>query len=298
MDQLITGLLNGEMRIIAISGKEMVQGAQDIHNLSRVATAALGRQILMTAMMTALQKNESDTLTTILAGDGVGGNLVCVGRPGGLVKACAAFPEAELPLKANGKLDVGGYVGSQGKLTVARATGAKEPYVGTCPLVSGEVAEDFAQYFTVSEQTPSLVYLGVQLRADSRRVLAGAGLFLQPLPDCAGETVDAVMGRAAAIQSLGAGLADGMDLKAVLADIFLGLEIEWLTEILPALRCDCSRDRLARVVVSLGKEELLDMMETDGQAELTCRFCGSKYLFTKEALAELLREALEHKNEC
>ena len=292
MDQLITGLMaDGAMRIIAVSGKGMVQAAQSLHNLSRVATAALGRQTLMTAMMTTLFKNEGDRLTTILAGDGVGGNMVCVGKPGGIVKGFATYPTAELPLKASGKLDVSGYVGSEGKLTVIRATGAKEPYVGTCALTSGEVAEDFAQYFTFSEQQPSLVYLGVQLRADSKAVLAGAGLLLQTMPGCPEEVIDAVMGRVAEIQTFSARLAVGAALKDALTEIFPDQDIDWMTDRVPDFRCDCYRERLAGVVITLGRKEITDMIRTDGQAELTCQFCGTEYLFSKEELAALLREA-------
>ena len=147
-DRLIHGMLvNRALRFAAIDGTELVRMAQKTHALSRVATAALGRQLLMTSLTASLCKNDTDTVTTVLAGNGPSGNLVCVGRTGGLVKGYATNPDAELPLRSDGKLDVRGYVGTSGKLTVIRDLGLKEPYVGMCNLISGEIAEDFAQYF-------------------------------------------------------------------------------------------------------------------------------------------------------
>ena len=182
-DQILQGLLKGKtIRFAAITGRELVTEAQRIHTLSRTATAALGRELLMVAMMAGQLKNDTDSVSAILSGGGPGGNLVCVGRKGPFVKGCAGDPACELPPKPNGKLDVGGYVGQNGKLTVVRDLSLKEPYVGMCHLISGEVAEDFAEYFTASEQQPSLVYLGVRLEPLSGQVLAPAVCSSSPCP--------------------------------------------------------------------------------------------------------------------
>ena len=293
-DSIIHGMLCGRaLRFAAIDGTHLVRDAQKTHRLSRVATAALGRQLLMTAMITSLCKNDSDTVTTILAGNGPSGNLVCVGRNGALVKGYATNPDVELPLRADGKLDVRGYVGANGKLTLIRDLGLKEPYVGMCNLISGEIAEDFAQYFTASEQQPSIVYLGVHENAADGFVTGAGGLLIQTMPNCPDDAVERVMQIADRIPNLGTHIADGEDLKSVLSELFSDLDAEFTKSLSPAFCCDCSRERLERALISIGKKELTEIIEQDGKAELTCQFCGKSYLFDRAALEALLAEATE-----
>ena len=293
-DQILQGLLKqNTIRFAAITGRELVAEAQRIHGLSRTATAALGRELLMVAMMASQLKNDTDSVSAILSGGGPGGNLVCVGRKGPFVKGCTGDPGYELPPKENGKLDVGGYVGKSGKLTVVRDLSLKEPYVGMCHLVSGEVAEDFAEYFTASEQQPSLVYLGVRLEPLSGRVLGAGGLLIQPLPDCPEENVDYVMGKAQAIPRLTERLSRGEGLKDIILSLFPEGDASFTEDMVPAYRCDCSRQRMERALLSLGREELREIIEQDGQAELSCHFCNSKYAFTKAELESLLREGAQ-----
>ena len=290
-DQILQGLLkNKTIRFAAITGRELVTEAQRIHSLSRTATAALGRELLMVAMMSSQLKNDTDSVSAILSGGGPGGNLVCVGRKGPFVKGCAGDPACELPPKENGKLDVGGYVGRSGKLTVVRDLSLKESYVGMCHLVSGEVAEDFAEYFTASEQQPSLVYLGVRLEPVSGQVLGAGGLLIQPLPDCPAENVDYVMSRANDIPHLTERLSKGECLEDILFSLFPQGDLTFTEELTPAYRCDCSRDRMERALMSLGREDLKQIIEEDGQAELSCHFCNSRYTFTKAELEAILRE--------
>ena len=290
-DTILQGLLkNSSIRFAAIAGRELVTEAQRIHSLSRTATAALGRELLMVAMMASQLKNDTDSVSAILSGGGPGGNLVCVGRKGPFVKGCTGDPGCELPPKENGKLDVGGYVGKNGKLTVVRDLSIKEPYVGMCHLVSGEVAEDFAEYFTASEQQPSLVYLGVRLEPLSGRVLGAGGLLVQPLPDCPAENVDYVMTKAEAIPHLTERLSEGESLRDIVLSLFLEGDVSFTEELNPAYRCDCSRERMERALMSLGRDELREIIEEDGQAELACHFCNSKYTFTKAELEAILRE--------
>lgn len=287
-------LLNRAMRFAAIDGTRLVREAQQIHRLSRVATAALGRQLMMTSVIATLHKNDTDTVTTVLAGNGPSGNLVCVGRNGGLVKGYATEPTIELPLRADGKLDVRGYIGAAGKLTVIRDLGLKEPYVGMCNLVSGEIAEDFAQYFTASEQQPSIVYLGVHENAADGFVTGAGGLLIQTMPGCPDEAIDRVMAIANRIPALGTRIADGDDLETVVSEIFDGLDAEFTKRFEPVFSCDCTRERLERALISIGKKELSDLIAQDGKAELTCQFCGKAYHFDRTALESLLEEATEH----
>ena len=293
-DTILQGLLKHDtIRFAAITGRELVTEAQCIHALSRTATAALGRELLMVAMMASQLKNDTDSVSTILSGGGPGGNLVCVGRKGPFVKGCAGDPACELPPKPNGKLDVGGYVGQNGKLTVVRDLSLKEPYVGMCHLVSGEVAEDFAEYFTASEQQPSLVYLGVRLEPLSGQVLGAGGLLIQPLPDCPAEHVDYVMTKAEAIPHLTERLSEGENLRDIVLSLFPEGDVSFTEELHPAYRCDCSRERMERALMSLGREELSEIIEEDGQAELSCHFCNSRYTFTKAELLAILREGAQ-----
>ena len=291
-DCIIHGMLiDRSLRFAAIDGTETVREAQRIHGLSRVATAALGRQLLITSIAASMCKNRTDTVTTVVAGNGPSGNLVCVGREGGLVKGYAVDPHVELPLRADGKLDVRGYVGTSGKLMLIRDMGLKEPYVGTCNLISGEIAEDFAQYFTASEQQPSIVYLGVHENAEDGYVTGAAGLLIQTMPFCPDEAVERVMAVSDRISSMGARLAEGESLDAILHDLLDTLDAEYTERFAPAFLCDCTRERLERALLSIGKKELTEIIEQDGKAELTCQFCEKRYQFDRGQLEQLLQEA-------
>ena len=291
---IIHGMLeNSRIRFAAIDGTQMVRDAQCTHHLSRVATAALGRQLLITSVIASMMKNCTDTVTTVLAGNGPSGNLVCVGRESGLVKGYATEPEYELPLREDGKLDVRGYIGASGKLTVIRDMGLKEPYVGMCNLISGEIAEDFAQYFTASEQQPSIVYLGVHENASDGFVTGAAGLLIQTMPNCPNEAVEHVMTVADRIAGLGTRISDGESLQAILDDLFHDLDAEYTNRFHPDFSCDCTRERLERALLSIGRSELGKIIEQDGEAELTCQFCEKRYNFNKEELETLLKEATE-----
>lgn len=293
-DVILHGMLeNRSIRFAAIDGTDLVRDAQRIHHLSRVATAALGRQLLMTSVLSSMMKNHTDTVTTVLAGSGPSGNLVCVGREGGLVKGYATEPDVELPLRSDGKLDVRGYIGATGKLTVIRDLGLKEPYVGTCNLISGEIAEDFAQYFTASEQQPSIVYLGVHENASDGYVTGAGGLLIQTMPNCPNEAVDHVMSIAERIPKIGSRIADGEALQEILKDVFASLDFEFTNSFSPAFSCDCTRDRLERALLSIGAKELQSIIDQDGKAELTCQFCTKRYHFNRNELKTLLREATE-----
>ncbi len=294
-DSIIRGLLaGGSARFIAISGAQMVAEAKETHGLSRVCSAALGRTLLCTCMMGAQMKNAADRISALVRGGGPAGNIVCTAWPLGgdtAIKGYIENPALELPLAPNGKLDVSTAVGWFGELVVTRSLSMKEPYVGHTQMVSGEIAEDFAQYFAVSEQQPSLVYLGVHVAANDGRILSAGGLIVQPLPNCPEETLCELQARAEGIGALG-GMLETMELKEALEKILAGLDIEITDETAkPLYRCDCSRERLEQVLISLGEKELLDMIEKDHQAELTCQFCNTAYQFDADALHKLLLDA-------
>ena len=291
-DKIVRGLLFwGTVNMTAISAKDAVETARRAHGLSHVCTAALGRVLMQTAMMSVQLKNETDNLTVIFDGDGKAGRFVAVGKEGGRVKGYADFPEVELPLKENGKLDVSGAVGTNGELRVIRDLSLKEPYVGRCAITDGEIANDFANYFVTSEQQPSLVYLGVRVDPKTGEVRAASGLMLHPLPFCPDSDIDAIEKRTARITELTRMIEEGRSLEEALSEILEGFDPEFNEEVKPSFVCDCSREKIESALISLGADELSDMMEKDGRAELTCRFCNKKYLFSGEELKALLEEA-------
>ncbi len=284
-------LLNKTVNVMAISGRGLVEEARKLHGLSRVCTAALGRLLLAVSMMSARLKTETDSITVTFAGGGPAGNLTAVGHTGGIVKGCITNPEVELPLNALGKLDVSGAVGTAGEMRVIRDLSLKEPYVGRCALVSGEIANDFANYFLVSEQQPSLVYLGVRVEPVSGEVRSAAGLILAPLPDCPEEDIEKLEALAPEIASLSRHIDEGDSLRGALDKLFGGMDFEISDEMTPLYRCDCSRERLEGVIISLGEEELTDIIENEGKAELVCSFCSKRYNFSEEELRALLEKA-------
>ena len=181
---------DGMVRIMFIDGTNLVSEAKNLLNLSRVATAALGRQLMMTAIMSTDLKGEHDLVSTILKGDGPAGSMICTGNSRLEIKGSVLNPEVELPVNEIGKLDVGGFVGHSGKLSVVSDLGLKDPYVGVSNLVSGEIAIDFANYYAASLQRPALVYLGVRVRSQTGEVRAAAGVFAEPLPGCPDDVID------------------------------------------------------------------------------------------------------------
>lgn len=290
MDKLIKGLLcNQAVNFIAIDGTRLVERAKQLHDASATCTAALGRTLMGTSMLGAMEKDKNE-VTVIIKGGGQAGNIVCVGRNDGTVKGYIGDPHVELPAKANGKLDVAGVVGHFGSFTVVRDMGLKEPYIGSTELVSGEIAEDFAAYFAISQQQPSLIYLGVHINKEMG-VSAAAGIFVQPLPHCPESVIAHLESRTDDIAGLGALLEDGLSFEAALEKIFFNMQLEITQTLEPTFRCDCSNERLENVVISLGAEEINDMIIKDDGAQLTCHFCNKKYSYTAEQLRALLRAA-------
>jgi molecular chaperone Hsp33 len=295
-DKIIRGLMaEGNVNFIAISGREMVKEAQRVHGLSRVCTAALGRTLMMTAMMSVQLKGKNDRVTCIIKGGGPAGNIVCTGRQE-LVKGYIENPGLELPPAPNGKLDVSMAVGWFGEMVIIKDLGLKEPYVGRCEMISGEIAEDFANYYVTSEQQPSIVYLGVRMNAQSKEVLSAGGLLIQPMPECPGSVIDLLQKKASRIGMLSEWLEKGKGLEDTLLELLPDLDIRVTDSLSTIFSCDCSRERIERVLISMGEEELKDMMAKEHGAELKCDFCNSVYNFKEEELGNLLKNSLSRED--
>ncbi len=280
-------LMEGQARAFLIDSTRLVEEARRIHSLSRTATAALGRTLTGASMMGAMLKDERDSLTLMIKGGGPIGTVMAVARSDGSVKGYVDWPDTELERRPDGKLNVGGAVGKNGQLTVIKDLGLREPYVGKTNLVSGEIAEDLAMYFTASEQTPSLVSLGVLVKD---QVLAAGGLIIQVMPDCSEIALKSIENSAPMFMDISKTIADyGLD--GALEQLLCHLEPQVLDRLTPVYRCDCSRERFARGLISLGKKELTQLIEEDHGATLDCHFCNKRYRFDEAQLRELLANA-------
>lgn len=279
-------LLEGQARAFLIDSTNMVEQARRTHGLSRIATAALGRTITATAMMSAMLKNERESLSVTIKGNGPIGSIVTVGHADGTVKGYVDNPGVELP-RTGKKLPVGAAVGTEGKLTVVKDLGLREPYVGQTHLVSGEIAEDFAMYFTASEQVPSLVSLGVLV---GDKVESAGGLIIQMLPGASEAAIQSVEFSAGMFADI-SGTMKEYHLDGSLQQLLMHLQPEVLSHTQPVYRCDCSRERIERMLITLGREELESMIEEQHGAEVDCHFCNKRYQFSENDLKNLLADA-------
>lgn len=281
-------LMDGMVRGLLLTGTSTVAQAAAIHVTSPVATAALGRALMGTAMLGAMLKSDQGSVTVTIDGGGPLGRLVCVADHES-VRGCVDVPNLEMPLKPNGKLDVGRAVGGQGRMSVVRDDGLKTPYVGQVPLVSGEIAEDFANYYVISEQAPTLQSLGVLVSGEN--VLSAGGVLLQPLPGCPDELINQLELRSPLMADISRELAQ-QDMRTLMQQWFDGLKPVLLESHPLCYRCGCSRSRMEKALITLGREELTRMIqdERDG-AELTCHFCKRTERFTQQDLIRLLNQA-------
>ncbi len=278
---------NGQARVLLCTSTEMVQACRDIHGASAVAAAALGRLMTGTAMMGVMLKGDEESVTVTLKGGGPMGTLMAVANHGDL-RACADDPTVEMPARADGKLDVGGAVGHEGRMTVVRDLGGGKQYIGQSEIVSGEIAMDFANYFTVSEQQPSLVALGV--RVHDGLVLQAGGILIQPLPGCPEEMIDQLELRSPLFADISRELTFGPP-EQLAEEWFRGLEPRILERTPVRYRCSCSRERMEKALISLGRRDLQSLIDEDRGAELSCHFCHRKHFFTTEQLREMLEKA-------
>ena len=287
-DQLVRAISrDGLIKVSAVSTRDLTERARQIHRTLPVATAALGRLLAGASMMGNALKEEAASLTLQIKGGGPLGTLLAVSDHLGNVRGTVENPGVDIPLREDGKLDVGTAVGNQGTLTVVRDLRMKEPYVGSVGLLWGEIAEDIALYFVESEQVPTACGLGVLVDRD-QSVLSAGGYLVQLLPGAEDETaaqLEAALRAAGPVTEL---LRQEPDPEALLHRALPGLELEILEKSPIEYRCDCSRERMERALVSLGREELRAMIDEQGGAELTCRFCDNIQRFSKEELEALL----------
>ncbi len=281
---------NGQVRAFGVTSRELTETAKNAHDTSPVATAALGRLMSAAVMMGADLKGENDLLTLRMEGDGPMGGLLATADSRGNVKGYAFHPEVLLPPNAKGKLDVGGALGA-GMLSVVKDIGLKEPYVGQTNLVSGEIAEDLTYYYAASEQIPCSIALGVLMNKDNTVRQAG-GFMIQLLPGASDELIDRLEGRLGELPSITALLDAGKTPEEILSGLLGDFDLEILEKKPVQFHCDCSRERVERAIVSIGKKEIREMIEEGKPIEAGCQFCNKKYSFSVEELEELLQKAV------
>ncbi len=284
-------LIEGKVNVTVAVTTDLVREAQEIHNTSHVASAALGRTLTACAIMGTGFKDNDHKMSVTINGNGPIGSIIVAANAKAEVKGYVSNPNVFVPVREDGKLDVGKAVGKDGFITVVKDIGLKENYVGKTELVSGEIAEDFANYYLKSEQTPSIVYLGVRVNPNGTIEKAG-GILVTPMQDADDDLLNQVELCAPLITEF-TGMIDTMPLNEILKIIFVGLHIDEMpgSECVPKYHCDCSRERFEGGIISIGRKEISAIIEEDGQAEVVCQFCNKKYNFTKDDLTKLLAEA-------
>ncbi len=289
MDKIIRILeKEGNFRLFVSSSTELVERARQSHETSPVVTAALGRLLTATSMMGTMMKGEKDLITLNIRGNGPIGGVLATSNSKGEVKGYALNNYVDIPLKRKGKLDVAGAVGA-GNLYVIKDLGLKDPFNGNVELISGEIAEDLTYYFTVSEQTPSAVGLGVLVDVDSTVKVAG-GFILQIMPSCSDEAITKLEKNIGAISSVTDILVES-GLDGLIEKLSSSFEIEIMDEVHPVFKCDCTKEKVEKALITIGKDELEKIAKEDEKTEMTCHFCNKKYYFSREEIKELAKQS-------
>ncbi len=277
---------DGMVKVVLVNGTKMVSEARNIHNLSNVTTAALGRTLIMTAIMSSKLKDKDNRITVQIKGDGPIGSIVTCGNSNLDIKGYVSVPDVELPLNDIGKLDVAKAVG-KGYLNVIKDIGLKEPYIGYSNLVTSEIAEDFAYYFVTSEQTPCAVALGVNISKENKVDMA-AGYIIEPLPDCSEDIIDIIESINMNISSVTGLMMDLDNMDDVAKTITGDNNIVCIEELNPSYKCDCSTSRIDKTIIALGKDEAFKILEeNNNKIEVNCNFCNKTYKYNKEMVEKL-----------
>ena len=276
-----------QLRAFAVTSKDIVEKAREIHNTSPVATAAIGRLLTAASIMGSMMKGEKDVLTLQIECGGPIGGITVTADSNADVKGYVNNPNVILPPNAQGKLDVSGALGP-GFLNVIKDIGLRGPYNGQTHLVSGEIAEDLTYYFATSEQVPSSVGLGVLMDKDNHVRQAG-GFIIQVMPDTDDEVIDKLEARLGEVHSVTEMLDKGMTPEDILNYVLEGMDVEILETVPTQYKCDCSFERVSKVIASLGKKELQEMIDDGKPVEVNCQFCGSHYKFDTEQLKEFIK---------
>lgn len=284
MAVLIKAMLNNDALVVVMDSTDIVTEAISCHKMSMTAAAALGRTLTATAFMSSSLKNSDNKLSVTIDGNGGIGKIV-VAANNTSVRGYVENPKFDLPLNSKGKLDVGGAVGTDGYLQVMKDIGMKEPYVGKTELVTGEIGDDFAYYFTVSEQSPSAVALGVQVKADksgiANEVVRAGGIFVQPLPGCEDGILTMLEDICTNFHNV-SGLLQKMTPKEIIDYYFGAFDLKYFDPTTMVYKCACSQEKIDGVVKGLGKKEALDIIKTQGQIEIKCQFCEHEYRYDEE----------------
>lgn len=293
MDKILRTITSdGSLMASAVDSSGIVRTAQQLHSLSKTACAALGRLLSGASLMGAMLKTDGASLTLKVNGGGPLGSLTAISDCRGNVRGCVDHPQVELPPKRNGKLDVGGGVGSNGRLAVLRDLGAGKPYIGQVELVSGEIAEDLTQYYAQSEQTPTVCALGVLVDRETGEALLSGGLLVQALPGADSAALDRLEANVEKLEPVTTMLAKGMTPEEMCRKALEGFSVELLEESPIRYVCSCSKERFANALLTLGEEEIRSLpLNEEGKAEAVCHYCGRKYYFSGEELAVLADRA-------
>ena len=277
---------DGQIRAFVATTRNMVEEARNLHKTSKVATAALGRTLTATSMMGLMMKNDGDKITVIIKGGGPIGSILATANAKGIVKGYVDNPDVVVEDYENGKLNVAAAVGKDGTVRVTKDLGLREPYNGSYPIVSGEIAQDLTYYFAVSEQTPSVVALGVLTKEEE--VEYAGGFIIQLMPDAVEETISKLESNIAKLDSVTNMLKEGKTPQDILNIVLDGLNPQILETYDVGFECECSKERVEGVLISIGKHQLEEIIREDKKAEICCQFCNSKYIFDEEELKAIL----------
>lgn len=281
---------DNNIRIIASSTTNLVNKAVKIHKCYPTAAAALGRMLTAGSLMGAMLKSQADSLTLKISGGGDAHGIIVTSYADAHVKGYIGNPMADLPPNNKGKLDVGGIIGTNGNLTVTRDMGLREPYSSQVPIQTGEIGDDLAYYFTVSEQTPSAVALGVLVNVDLS-IKSSGGFIIQMMPGADSGLSDLLTYRLQEMPPISTMIDNKKDIYEVLDDIFNDMDLKILDELTPSYQCDCSRERVEKAFISIGSKDLEEIYNEGKPEELKCNFCNKSYIFTHEQIGEILKNA-------
>lgn len=286
-DYMVRATAAGAMvRLFVCSSKELVEEARKIHNTTPVVTAALGRLLTAGAMMGSMLKSEKDLLTIQIKSNGPIGGLTVTATPDGMVKGYPIHADVDLPLKANGKLDVGTGMGI-GVMNVIKDMGLKEPYVGQTVLQTGEIGDDLTYYFATSEQIPSSVGVGVLIDRDYTVKHAG-GFIVQLMPFATDDVISKLEENLGKITSVTAMFEEGLSVEDIVAKIFDGMDYEISDTINIGYQCNCSKEKVTKAIISIGRKDIKEMIDDNKPIEVNCHFCNTNYVFSVDELKAML----------
>ncbi len=277
-----TLIFDGQISLSVLDTTDVVNEAIRLHKLTPVCAAALGRTLTVTAFMASQLKGEDERLSVTINGNGAGGKIIAAADSKLNVRGAIDNPTVDLPLKANGKLDVGGVVGNSGYITVVKNLGLKEPYVGRSELVSGEIGEDFAAYYAYSEQQPTAIAVGVLIK--NEKCIGAGGVIIQPLPDCTEENLVKAENLVNEFSDVSKQISE-TGVEGIIEKYFKGYDFNAFDV---RYKCNCSDEYVRKVLITLGEKELYDAIEKDGKIEVCCQFCDKKYVYYKKDVDEFL----------